>query len=202
MAKTNSKDILQETKDRMQEMIETKAKDMEAIKAKQAEANEKAEAAKEALQAATEAMNLQKYTEAENELKAAQTAASMYGARFQQLAGRAFISEADSDAVIDSLLQYEKDLEAKFRKDIAAPIKQLEELVSAYFAVVADTEATMENWTANIHPNFRSMTTTYEKTGTNRAPHPIPVRVTAYYGCQEANQVDIFLKNAQTFKKE
>ncbi len=187
--------ILQEVQKRMQEMTSRKAADLEAIRQKQVEVKKKEAAAESALKEATTEMNLEAYKAAEKAQKDARTALNMFAARYTQLEQQEYISEEESDRVIDSLLSYEDELEAEFKADIAEPLKKLEEIQKAYFDAVADTEQTIKTWTTSIHANYRRKGTIYRETGTNRSPKPVSVRAMAFVGCNEAMQLRNFLEN-------
>lgn len=186
---------LQETKERMQQMQEKKAGELNAIYERKAEAQTQKEAAELALKDATERMDLEAYEEAKQALRKAQAAIDMYGGRYDQISKQEYISEAESDKVIDSLLAYEDELAAGFKAAVAEPLKKLDELQKAYVDAVEDVEQTIRAWTSNIHANYRNNGTTYAD-GTNRSPQPVPVRRLPYTGCSEAHQLKDYLDKA------
>ena len=106
--------VLDEVKNRMKEMQDSKAAQLETIRQKQAEARSQIEAAALAMKQATEEMNVDSYEEAKNRKRKAQTALDMYNGRYEQIKQQEYISEAESDSVVDSLLEYEKQLAEDF----------------------------------------------------------------------------------------
>ena len=187
--------VVEEVKARMQEMQQKKAGELETVRQKQQEAQTQKEAAELAIREATDSMDLEAYEEAKTAKRKAQTAIDMYSGKYAQISKQEYISEEDSDKVIDSLLAYEDELAAGFKAAVAEPLKKLDELQRAYFDAVDDVEQTIRAWTGNIHANYRSAGTIYRETGTNRAPHPVPVRTTPYTGCDEAHRLAQYIKN-------
>lgn len=196
-----AQNILQEVQKRMQDMTSKKAADLEAIRAKQTEAQQKKEAAESALKAATEEMNLEKFKAAEKQKHDAQTAIAMYSGRFEQIQQQEYISEKESDEVIDSLLQFEEDLAADFKAALTEKLQDLEQLHREYSDTVRDAEQTILTWTTTIHSNHRSRGLTLYADGTDRSPKPIPVRNVAYAGCEEAKQLQEYLTQASKLYK-
>ena len=193
MAKKNK---AQEVQARITEMIEQKAADLDAISKKQAEARTQLEAAELAIKDATASMDLDAYEKATAAKRKAQTALDMYGGRYAQISQQEYISEEESDKVIDSLLSYEEELAEDFKKAIAEPLKTLAALQDAYANSVQEAEKTIRKWTADIHANYRVQGTTYAN-GTNRSDSPKPVRMTPYTGCSEANILANYLQKAK-----
>lgn len=193
MSKTN---VIEKVKSQIREMQETKEKELEIVKTKEAEAYELKAAAEAALKDATSYMNLEAYEAARENRKKAQIALDMYSAKYKQIAQKEYISEEESDKVVDSLLSYEDDLAENFKAAIAEPLKILNELQEKYFNEIKATEQTIVEWTRKIHPNYRSFGTTFAD-GTNRSKEPVAVRRLPFEGCKEANQLKNYLKKAQ-----
>lgn len=198
--------VLDEVKNRMKEMQDSKAAQLETIRQKQTEARSQIEAAALAMKQATEDMNVDSYEEAKNRKRKAQTALDMYNGRYEQIKQQEYISEADSDKVVDSLLAYENQLAADFKAAAAVHLKKLAELLKDYKAAVQDTENTLTSWQRDIHANYntRGGTTFYDEfTGqhTHRSPQPVPVHRMAYTGCDEAARLSTYLdKEAELVK--
>ena len=193
--------VLQEVKARMQEMQDKKAGELQAIHDRKTEAQTQKEAAELALKEATERMDLEAYEEAKDARRKAQTAIDMYTSKYNQISKQEYISEAESDKVIDGLLEYEKQLAEDFRAAVAEPLKALATILQNYQHEVSDTEATITAWGANIHANYNTrgaMTRTDPLTGeqTHRSETPIPVHRMPYTGCSEAYQLKEYLDKA------
>ena len=188
--------VVEEVKARMQEMQQKKAGELETVRQRQQEAQTQKEAAELAIREATDSMDLEAYEEAKTAKRKAQTAIDMYSSKYNQIKQQEYISEVESDKVIDSLLAYEDELAAGFKAAVAEPLKKLDELQKAYVDAVADVEQTIRAWTGNIHANYRNNGTTYTD-GTNRSPQPVPVRKIPYTGCSEAHQLKEYLDKAK-----
>lgn len=188
--------VVEEVKARMQEMQQKKAGELETVRQRQQEAQTQKEAAELALREATDSMDLEAYEEAKTAKRKAQTAIDMYSGKYNQISKQEYISEVESDKVIDSLLAYEDELAAGFKAAVAEPLKKLDELQKAYADAVEDVEQTIRAWTSNIHANYRNNGTTYAD-GTNRSPQPVPVRRLPYTGCSEARQLKEYLDKAE-----
>ena len=193
--------VLQEVKARMQEMQDKKAAELQIIHEKKTEAQTKKEAAELALKEATERMDLDAYEDAKQALKTVQTAIDMYSGKYAQISKQEYISEEESDKVIDSLLAYEKQLAEDFRAAVAEPLKALAGILQNYQDEVNDTERTMNAWVVNIHANYntrgRSSFADAEGQRTTRSNTPVPIRSTVYTGCSEAHQLKEYLKKAE-----
>ena len=196
MAKQN---ILQDIKRRMKEMQDSKAAQLETIRQKQTEARSQIEAAALAMKQATEEMNVDAYAEAKDRKRKAQTALDMYSGRYEQIKQQEYISEAESDSVIDSLLEYEERLAEDFKAATAVHLKKLAELLKEYNAAVQDTESTLTAWQRDIHANYTTRGATIRtdpRTGqrTDRSEEPVPVHRVTYNGCSEAHRLGEYLK--------
>ena len=188
------KTIVQEIKERMREMQDTKKADLESIQQKKAEAQERREMADLSLKDATEHMDLDSYEAAKQAKRKAQTAIDMYNERYKQISQQEYISEKESDKVIESLLAYEEELTENFKEAIAEPLKKLGQMRYEYKTAIAETEATINEWVTNIHANYRSRGTTYSETGTDRSQVPVPVHRTPFVECAESAQLGNYLE--------
>ena len=191
MAKQTALEI---TKGRIQDLQKQKADDLATVYQKQVEAQTQKEAAELAIKESAGSMNLEAYEAAVKAKDKAQVAIDMYRDKYDQINKQEYISEADSDKVIDSLLAYEDELAADFKAAIAEPLRILDNLQRTYLDAIADTEQTIKAWTDSIHANYRSETTTYNGTGSNRSLYPIPVHRMPFYGCGEATRLAEYLR--------
>lgn len=193
--------VVEEVKARMQEMQQKKAGELETVRQRQQEAQTQKEAAELALREATDSMDLDAYEEAKTAKRKAQTAIDMYTGKYNQISKQEYISEAESDKVIDSLLAYEDELAAGFKAALTEKLQDLEQLHREYSDTVRDAEQTILTWTTTIHSNHRSRGLTRYADGTDRSPKPIPVRNVAYAGCEEAKQLQEYLTRASKLYK-
>ena len=199
--KTNEPTPLQAVRSRMEELIADKAAMLSESTAKLEEIRVEMEEATKAAQEAAANADTEAYAAAEQKRQAAQTIYNMHRERLKQLRDQKYISEAESDAIIDSLLAYLNDLEKDFRESITPLVNQLAALHKEYYAEARATEAMIKTWTSNVFPNHRTFGRTMyfnEETGeyTDRSPRPIPVLLSLYEPCGEANAVeDMLLKS-------
>ncbi len=204
MAKQNT---LQEVKSRMAEMTQSKLDQLEEIRNKQAEARAKFDAAGNDMKEATERMDLDAYAEARTIKHKAQTALDMYAARYAQIERQEYISEQESDKVIDSLLAYEEQLEEDFKGKASELLKALAAVHAEYMDAVADTEETISLWTSTIHANYNTRGRSHHIDPVTGEVHyrnerPEPVHLIPFLGCQEALQMGDYLKSAAKLIEE
>lgn len=191
--------VLTEVKNRMAEMLKDRADQLETIRAEQAQIQKQIDAAALDMKRAAETLDVTSYGEAAHARSQAQTAYNMYSDSYEQIRKQEYITEAESDKVINSLLEYEEKTAAAFKKDAQKVIDKLADLLQAYQAETRDTESTIAAWTQHIHANYstRGGTSFFDPisgTRTDRSPEPVPIRRVPYMGCEESQQIDRFLK--------
>jgi hypothetical protein len=173
--------IVSDTKKRIAEMIETKQNELKLARQKEHDAREEIAAATEEIKTATADMNLQAYEAATALRDKARTAADMYAAKAEQIRQQEYVTEEESDRVIDRLLEHEQELYKTFLDATSGPLEQLKKCCATYWDGIRETEALIQSWTRDIHANYRSEGTMYAN-GTNRADTPQPVRKVAFTG--------------------
>ena len=193
----NTKNIPAETIKRIAGLEKKKADELEKITEQIRENNAALSVAKEEIQKATESTNLKEYTAAKAKEAEASAALEMYTARYAQIERREYVTQKDSDAVIDALLQYEKDIADEFIKTIAGPIEEIRKAHADYIESVKTTEHTIKSWNSRIRANYRSETTRYAD-GTNISKTPVPVHRLPYAGCTASAIVGGFLDRIGT----
>lgn len=198
------KNVAQETQKRIVELQEQKAAELEKIDNEIKKLQTKKENLEESIEKATEQMDLKLYKEAEEELKETETAINMYSGRYKQIKEQKYISELESDKVIDDLLVYEKELDKGFIEDIKEPIEQLRVILSDYFGAVQEAEKTIRRWERQIHANYSTRGKTFwtdPETGkrTDRSDKPVFVHNPQYEGSGVALSLSEYLSR-QPFK--
>ena len=197
----NTKNIPAETIKTIESLERKKAADLAAIADKINENNTALAEAKKAKQNATESTDLTAYQDAKKKEAEASAAIEMYAARYTQLERREFVTMKDSDATIDALLQYEKDIAAEYIEAIAGPIAEIKKAHADYTGAVKAAEGAISAWTHRIHANYRASGTTYAD-GTNISKTPVPVHRTPYLGCKESATVGAFLDKISDEKEK
>lgn len=188
-------------KKKMEELQDARQQEESTVRARIKDLKERLREAESTLKDATRATDLDAFTTADNEKKHCLTALRMYEAREAQLQGLSMITEDESDAMIDDLLEYEKELQEDFEKDIADHLAALAEIVANYDKEVTDTERTLTTWQNTIHANYRTFGRGFyldKEAGVRvaKSPYPIPVHNTPYTGCDAFNQLKDYLKKS------
>ena len=177
-------------KQRINSLLTKRADELATIKEKEAQKKEALAAAEKALHDATERTDIEAYNSAKKAAAEAMTALEMYSARYQQLYAEEFMSEEESDRVIDGLLDYEEFLASEYMKKISVPLKNLQELHNRYRADILETEETINAWTSQIHKNFRRIASGYKN---ERSDEAVPVRYVRYIGIPLSYSVEKLL---------
>lgn len=185
--------VLTKTKRKMAALIKARENDLATCQRKIEEARAAEAEAVAAMDRAMDALDPVAYAEAAKKKDAAQLSIRMYSDKAQKVNNIRMTTEAESDAVIDSLLEYERQLSDDLDSAVMEPLKALAALYNDYMAAVADVENTIRNWTAKIHPNYRNDSTTYPD-GTHRSPTPLPVHAVEYDPGATAHAVGALLK--------
>ena len=189
MAKNVADDVLR----RMNKMLADREAEIQNL-ADMREAAEVEKANCETLvEAAKDKMDLCAFQDARRKAQDAQDRMELYTARIDKISAARLVTEAESDAVIDSLTAYEKDLAKEYKQEADRIVDQLRSVTYTYLNRVKDTESVIHQWTHNIHPNFRSEIT--YKDGSNRMDHPVPVHPGGYVGCSSAISASRFLES-------
>lgn len=191
----------QEIQQRIEEMTRAKNSELAKIAEKKGEAQARKEKAEAKLKEATEQMDLEAYEEAKAEINKEKTAIDMYSGRYSQIAKQEYISEEESDSIIDSLLQYERELDTQFIDDIREPLEMLQGIRKQYLDAIFEAERTIRAWETTIHANYSTrgaMRRIDKTTGqyTDRSEQPIFVHRSFYRGCKEAEQLENYLKKS------
>lgn len=201
MAKNNI-DTVGKVKEQISRFISDREREIGEIDQHIASATADKAAAEANLRTAIETTNQDDYNRAKIAISAATSVIEMYSARRKQLVNKDFISERESDAVIDSILEYEKELAKSFKSAAAVHLRKLADLRDEYLKTVMDAENTLLVWQTDIHANYKTRGGTMffdDLTGTytDRSPKPVPVRFAAYVGCREAQELGEYLEKAK-----
>ena len=179
---------------RIKDLTEKRALELAAIKTKEDQARADLEAADKAIHAATERMDSKAYLKGKNERAEAEAALEMYSARYQQLFAEEFMSEEESDRVIDGLLAYEEKLAAEFEEAAGKILKQLSDLNDKYISDHMKTEETISSWTSQIHKNYRIFYGTKLAKGKTPDSFPVQVHITPYNGSGISSAINSFIR--------
>lgn len=188
----------EEVRDRIQSLTEDRRKELEEIQARIDEEVAKARAAAAAIEKAVDALDVDAHMQAKEAEARAKTAIDMYRARREKISKRKYITEEESNRVIDSLIEYENELAKEYKKELAGILSTLDAATQKYQNAVTDAESTISAWTMTIHANYRNPSTTYQD-GTHRAPQPQPVRFSPRE-CAESNITAKYIKDVRSVK--
>ena len=181
-------------------LVSKKDEELAKVNEKLAELRADEIAAKSAMDAAMNDLDEAAYNSAEFKLKASQSRRAMYEGKLDQIAKQEYVSEEESEATIDALLDYEKVLQANFEKAIMPHLTALEELLAAYYADVDKTENTLRKWTNTIRKTYYNRSGSVREVNgesTNRFDTPQPVRVLPYTGCKSAGALRSLLDSVK-----
>lgn len=185
-----SKTKLQEVKEYMCQLKEDMANTLSKADEMLKDAEKKVLAATEEMNKATEALDAVAYEKAKAKRDRAAGSVEMYRTRCNQIVKKGYLPEERSDAIIDDLLEYERELDAKFREDITSHVRALSDLCFKYSAEIEDTERTLELWQYEIHPNYK------DRSNNQRFSSPIKVHMFAYRGSDECSATASYLRKA------
>ncbi|MBQ4467066.1 MAG: hypothetical protein II918_02490 [Firmicutes bacterium] len=199
--------VAKDVKEKMHQIKDAKAAQLNEIQEKKAAAMAELEKAWEDIKSAVASLDSKAYGKAKQHKADAENAIEMFDERYKQLKEQALIEEAESDKIIDSLLQYEEDLSYDFIAEITPLVKQLAKLHRDYVKAVAEAEGTISSWERSICANHRTWGRSLRhdsETGklTDRSEKAVPVHILPYEGCQEAAQLASYLKRSEAIYKD
>ncbi len=183
--------IVQKTEKKIAQLKAERATELETISQKCEEARAQITEADRAQKTASEALNVEDYEAAKTRKRKAETALEMYSRRLDQIRAKEYLSEAESDSVIDELLNHEKEISERFKQEAGALAAQLLKVYEDYAAEIRSTEAIMTRWQNEIYANYRTFGRSYRTdpvTGQNvfRSDKPVAVHQMPYIGCPAA----------------
>lgn len=193
----NTKNIAKEVTERISQLTDDKAVELTNISANRASARKQLDEADSDMKSAIEVTDITAYEKAKIRYQNASNAIEMYSARYQQLQEKEFVSEAESNRVIDSLLSYEDELKEEYSKAMEKPLKAMKKLHDEYYARIAEAETAIIRWTHEIHANYRNEGTVYAD-GSNRSKVPVPVRRAPFNGCTMAQMTKSYLRKVKS----
>lgn len=197
----SKKNIMQEVQAKIDAIQEKKRQEVFEVELKMVALNTENEKLLDEKIKAMSNMNMDAYKEIEHKIDENRLALKMYSEKLEQVKKQEYITEQESDAVIDSLLDYEKILEKDFVADIKAPIIELRKILNDYFGAVRETEQTIRTWETQIHANYSTRGATFwtdKETGktTDRSNKPVLVHSIPYDGCGTAISLNEYLNKA------
>lgn len=194
-----AKDTVTQIQEKMQDLKEKRRAEVEFITSQIEQAEAEYMTASNDMKEAMEQTDLARYTEAKRAQLEAKNKKEMFSGRLKQIRSKEYLTEAESDEVIDSLLQYEEEIATKYGNRTAEIIATLKNVHKEYRDAVNAAERTIQQWTNEIHANYNSRgrsTYTDSFTGetTHRSKTPISVRLTPYTGSKRSAVIDTFLQ--------
>lgn len=186
------KNKTKEIKDRINEMLAKREEDLKTIEDKEKEARAELHAINEELKDAANDFDAEAYKEASAKKREVDLTLEMLRDKRNIIQSQAYITEKESDEIINSLLKYEDDLAAEFEKSIAEPMQKLTEIYKKYGAEILETESTITLWTNKIHAYYKT-------TAGQRSENPQPVHRLPYTGYDRAERLRSFLMKEKYF---
>lgn len=175
---------------RIEAMQEKKQNELNTVRAKQEKAEEDLRTIRQTIKKAAGALDIDAYEAAKKDLNKTMLTVEMCKDKSVELQKQEYISEAESDAVIDELLGYEEKLENEFLEAITVPLQELRDLLKDYKAAVREAENVIVRWCTEIHSNYRSISSTYKMRGSQKRDHAAPVRYVPFDGCGKAIRLE------------
>ena len=179
MSKKNT-DTVTEVRNMIDKYVADREHEIAEIDQHISEAEESKATAEADLQAAIDATIQADYNDAKEAIESAQNVIDMYTERRAQLVNKEFISEAESDAVIDSLLAYKKDCDAALVAALTEECAKIRTIVDKYKEDYKSTFNTIRTWEEEIHPNYRRSGVTYAPG--HEPKDPVPVHIPQMHG--------------------
>lgn len=117
----------------------------------------------------------------------------MYHTKKEQLSRNEFITEKESDAVIDNLLELQEENAIDYSKEIETHLHAILDISREYYKNMLDIESLITLWCNQVHANYNSRGKVVIN-GSTRLPYPTPVRTVSYQGCKEFSIIEDTLK--------
>lgn len=194
----SKKNLIDEINARIDALNAEKAAAVAQIEGKMIECAAAREAAIAAQEQAKKDLDAEAYQAAAVKLTTLEVQQDMYEGRYKDVTGKKLVTEEDSDAVIQSILDYEQAAANAYIESIKPALRTLRGLTADYLDDIQRAEGAILRWTADIHPNYHNFGAAYTdpETGVrsdkNGMPHP--VHRIPYHGCAEADRVDDFFR--------
>lgn len=195
----------EEVRQQMRKLRDQKTSELAEADARLNEARMAVQEARTRSEEMTAIMDLDGYTKAQEDLKKATIAEQMYKGKIDQLQAKRYITEAESDAVIDSLLAYEDTLGQSFETILGTKLKELKKAMDSYRTEIQNVEDLITEWCGSVYPNYRSATSTYtdaDGNTTNRFPTPRPVHLVPFTGNSASEMLNDFLNKMWRFLED
>lgn len=170
--------IIDDVRERIKALELKKADTTDAAKKELEKAEKELEKAESMKAAAVKEMDAAGYKKADSKIADLTIEKRMYADRLQQLLNQELISEAESDNVIDSLIEYQDAAEKEFEAAAGPVIDSLIELYSDCADKITAAEDLINEWTYKIHANHRAQIGAYPKGKEPRRAYSVPVHTT------------------------
>lgn len=151
-----AKDTVTQIQEKMQDLKEKRRAEVDFISQQIEQAEAEYMTASNDMKEAMEQTDLPRYTEAKRAQLDAKNKKEMFSGRLKQIRAKEYLTEAESDEVIDSLLQYEEEIATKYGNRTAEIIATLKNVHKEYKDAVNAAERTIQQWTNEIHANYNS----------------------------------------------
>lgn len=186
---------------RIKAMQEKKQNELDLVSAKQKKAEDDLRTIRQTIKKAAGALDIDAYEAAKKDLNKTMLTVEMCKDKSVELQKQEYISEAESDAVIDELLGYEEKLEKEFLEAIAEPLQELRDLLKDYKAAVREAENVIVKWCSEIRANYRSTNSIYTRKA-QKSDRAVPVRFVPFEGCGEAIRLEHYFDKEKKMSKE
>lgn len=176
------KNTRKEVEAKIAKLLSDRKSEIEGIREKIEELTKEVDAQAQAIKDATQVTNLEAYERAKSAKRQAEVALEMYHERLNQLKVNEYVTEAESDRVIDQLLDYREALKADYESKLQTSLPAIVELTEAFNQEWNATNDTIKQWEFKVRANYRTLdyhvTRTDSKTGevlVDKSTEPVEV---------------------------
>lgn len=190
---SNVQETIIEVTKQVKSILEDKTNKLKVINDKINDISIELSEKKKALSDAMDNMNENEFKKVSGKITELENMLMMYQTKKEQLQSNEFISEHESDAVIDKLLALQEENAQDYAREIEPYLRTVLEISQRYWKDVLDIESLITLWSNQVHENYNSRGKVVVN-GSTRLPYTTPVRTTPYMGCKEFNIIDDTLK--------
>lgn len=161
-------ETVNKVKSRIDELVTRKKCDLKDIAKKSDDIRAEIETITQVKEKASAQMDSETYVNADFDLERKNKELDMVNARYEQIENLKIVSDDESVAVMDSLVNYEKQLDDAFDQDVTPLLDKIRHLMSIYMEEIDNTESVIKAWTISVHKNY------YDRNNHRFSDRPIP----------------------------
>lgn len=187
------RDTIEEIRQKADVILEDKAIELKEINAKINNISQELSEMHKDLSKAINDTNEAEFKKISKKITELDNTLLMYHTKREQLQRNEFISESESDAVIDRLLSLQDENADCYSEELKPHLEAVLEISKKYWDDMIAIESLITHWSAHIHANYNTRGKVI-KNGSTRMDYPVPVRTVAYMGCKEFKLIEDVLR--------